>query len=180
MTHQVENERLLLLAIFTANFLLVLRQANTLWQSFDSKTNRRSIGSCTKRYKDFQNNSPFERSACFYVKIVGDFGCSQYFNFETSSLKIKNLFQNIRLALFQLLIHQLLLAIFTGNFALAFFLNIFIKQIENGQLLLLPIFLTNFVLVFILAQDTVLSQRLHFKTNIKGIGSSTKKYERYS
>ena len=42
---------------------------------------------------DFQNSPPFERSACFYVTIMGNFERFQYFNFETNFLENENLFQ---------------------------------------------------------------------------------------
>ena len=42
---------------------------------------------------DFQNSPPFERSACFYVIISGNFQCFQYFNFGTDFLESKNLNQ---------------------------------------------------------------------------------------
>ena len=45
---------------------------------------------CTR---DFQNRPPFERSACFYVTISGNFERFQYFNFETDFLENENLFQ---------------------------------------------------------------------------------------
>ena len=37
--------------------------------------------------REFQNNSPFERAACFYATISGKFEHSQYFNFETDFWK---------------------------------------------------------------------------------------------
>ena len=37
--------------------------------------------------RDFQNSPPFERSACFYKTINGNFECFLYFNFETDSLE---------------------------------------------------------------------------------------------
>ena len=42
---------------------------------------------------NFENSLPFVRSACFYVRITGNFERSQYFNFETNVLKNENLFQ---------------------------------------------------------------------------------------
>ena len=56
--------------------------------------------------RDFQNNSLFERSACFYVTVTGNFGHFQYSNFETSFLKTENFFLNWRSA-FQLNILRL-------------------------------------------------------------------------
>ena len=43
----------------------------------------------------FQNSSPFERSACFYVTICGNFELFQYFNFEKAFLENGKLFQKI-------------------------------------------------------------------------------------
>ena len=40
--------------------------------------------------KDFQNSPPFERLACFYGTITGNFEHFQYLNFETSFLKNEN------------------------------------------------------------------------------------------
>ena len=42
--------------------------------------------------RDFQNNSLFERSACFYETNSGNFTLLQYFNFETDFVKNGNLF----------------------------------------------------------------------------------------
>ena len=42
---------------------------------------------------DFQNSSPFERSACFYITISGNFEHFRYFNFEIDFLENDNLFQ---------------------------------------------------------------------------------------
>ena len=42
---------------------------------------------------DFLQSPPFERSACFYVTISGNFKRFQYFNFETDFLENENLFQ---------------------------------------------------------------------------------------
>ena len=42
--------------------------------------------------RDFQNSPPFNRSACFYVTIIGNFERFQYFKFETNSLENENLF----------------------------------------------------------------------------------------
>ena len=48
---------------------------------------------------DFQNSPPFERFACFYVKISTNFESFQHFNFETDFLKNKKLFQKNRVSL---------------------------------------------------------------------------------
>ena len=41
------------------------------------------------------NSAPFEKSACFYVTIRGNFERFQYFNFETDFLENENLFKNL-------------------------------------------------------------------------------------
>ena len=45
--------------------------------------------------KDFQNNPLFDRLACFYVTITGNFERFRYFDFdfETDFLENENLFQ---------------------------------------------------------------------------------------
>ena len=43
--------------------------------------------------RDFQNSSPFRRSACFYVTIIENFERFQYFDFETDFLENEKLFQ---------------------------------------------------------------------------------------
>ena len=48
----------------------------------------------------FQNSSPFKKSACFCVKISGNFERFQYLNFETGFLESKNLFQKIGVSFF--------------------------------------------------------------------------------
>ena len=50
--------------------------------------------------KDFQNNPPFERSACFYVIINGNFESFQYLNFETDFLENEKFFQKTGVLLF--------------------------------------------------------------------------------
>ena len=45
--------------------------------------------------RDFQNNPPFERWSCFYVKITENFERFQYFNFEINFLKNKTLFKKL-------------------------------------------------------------------------------------
>ena len=42
--------------------------------------------------RDFQDSPPFERSACFYLTITGNFERCQFFNFETDFLENENLF----------------------------------------------------------------------------------------
>ena len=47
-----------------------------------------------------QNSPPFERLACFYVTISGNFERFQYLNFETDYLENENLFQNTGVLVF--------------------------------------------------------------------------------
>ena len=51
-----------------------------------------NIGSSKSSIRDFQNSPPFERTACFYVAITGNFERFQYFNFKTYTLENENLF----------------------------------------------------------------------------------------
>ena len=50
--------------------------------------------------RDFQNNPPFKRSACFYVTISRNFDRFEYFNFETDFLENENLSQKTGVAFF--------------------------------------------------------------------------------
>ena len=45
--------------------------------------------------RDFQNRAPFERSACFYMTITGNFDRFQCFNIETNFLKNENFFKKL-------------------------------------------------------------------------------------
>ena len=65
---------------------------------FHFKAKRKSIGSSKNSTRVFQNNPPFERSACFYVKISGSFEHFHYFHFPTNFLKNENLFQKTGVA----------------------------------------------------------------------------------
>ena len=80
MIYQVDskNERLFLSASFTAKFelFLVLTQEKVF-------------------SRDFQYSPPFERSACLYVTITGNFERFQYLNFEINFLESENLFQKM-------------------------------------------------------------------------------------
>ena len=51
---------------------------------------------------NFQNISPFERLACFYVTITGNFKRFQYFKLETIFLKNENFFSENWSTLFYL------------------------------------------------------------------------------
>ena len=45
--------------------------------------------------RDFQNSSPFERLACFYLTISESFKRFQYFDFEANFLETKTLFKKL-------------------------------------------------------------------------------------
>ena len=96
--HQIldsKNEWLLLPASFTAKIglVFVLTLENAFSSRFHYKANRKSIGSSKNSARDFQNSLPFEKSACFYVTVTGNFKRFQHFNFETDFLENENLFQ---------------------------------------------------------------------------------------
>ena len=62
-------------------------------RGFILKPTERAIILLQNSTRDFQNSPPFERSACFYVTISGNFERLQYFNYETNFLENENLFQ---------------------------------------------------------------------------------------
>ena len=62
--------------------VFVLTQKNAFSQRFHFKSNRKSIDSSKNGTSDFQNSLPFERSACFYLRITENFERFQYFYFE--------------------------------------------------------------------------------------------------
>ena len=65
-----------------------------MFEKFDSsKATERAYVFLKNGTRDFQNSSPFERSACFYVTISGRFERFQYFKFGTDFLENENLFQ---------------------------------------------------------------------------------------
>ena len=53
--------------------------------------------------RDFQNSPPFERSACFYEAITGNFERFQCYNGETNFQKNKNLLQKTGVSFFKVL-----------------------------------------------------------------------------
>ena len=68
----------------TINFFLgsfIFRPTETTWVLLNIDT------------RNFQNSSPFEREAYFYVTITGNFEQFQYFTSETNFLKNENFFQ---------------------------------------------------------------------------------------
>ena len=58
---------------------------------FYFQAKRTSIGSFKNGTRDFQKSPLFERPTCFYVVMTENFERFQYFNFETSFQKNKNL-----------------------------------------------------------------------------------------
>ena len=68
VSHQIDSKNVWVIfsASCTAKFELVfvLTLENVFCQRFHYKANIKSIGSSEKRYRDFQNSTPLERSAC--------------------------------------------------------------------------------------------------------------------
>ena len=93
-----ENEQVLFPPSLTGKLELVfvLTQESTFSQKIHLKINRkllRFLGSCVflkNGTRDFKSSPPFDRSACFYVKIAANFELFQYFNFEKNFKKKKN------------------------------------------------------------------------------------------
>ena len=76
-----KDKWLLLSASFTTKFVLVfvLTLENAFSQRFYCKANRDRAQVLLKNStRDFQNSSPFKRSACFYVTISGNCKRFQY------------------------------------------------------------------------------------------------------
>ena len=97
-----KNEWLFLSASFTAKFELVfvLTLGNVFSKRFDFKANRKNMIFLKSNTRNFQKTPPFERSACFYMTISGNFERFQYFNFETDFLESENLFQKTGVPIF--------------------------------------------------------------------------------
>ena len=72
--------------------VFVLSLENTFSERFHFKANRKSIGSSKTGTRDFQNSTPFERSAYFAVAVSKDFKRFQYFNFEADFVENENFF----------------------------------------------------------------------------------------
>ena len=81
--------------------IFVLTQENVFSWRFHFRANRKGIGS-NNGTRDFQTSRqfPYERSACLYVTISGNFECSHCCNFEINFLKNENLFQKTGLTFF--------------------------------------------------------------------------------
>ena len=80
---------------FTAKFglVFVLTLENAFSRGFILKPTERAKVLLKNSTRDFQDSSPFERSAGFYETITGNFERFQYFNFEAYFLENDNLFQ---------------------------------------------------------------------------------------
>ena len=82
------------------SFQQILQQ-NLSWyclntgKGFFLKPTKREYVLLKNSTRDFQNSSPFEKSACFYVTIIGNFEHFQYFNFETNFPENENLFKKL-------------------------------------------------------------------------------------
>ena len=88
MIHQIDskNEWMLFSVTFTARLELVFISTfeNAFFRVFILKPTERAKVVLKNATRDFQNNPPFERSACFNVKISESFKRFQCFNFETN------------------------------------------------------------------------------------------------
>ena len=86
---------LLLSASIAAKFglVFVLTLENALSWGFYFQVTRMNIVLLKNDTWHFQNSPPFERSACVYVTIKGNFEHFQFFNFETDFPENENLFQ---------------------------------------------------------------------------------------
>ena len=82
--------------------VFVLTLENAFSQRLHFKANRKSIGSLKSVTRDFLNSPPFERSACFYVTISGNFEIFQYLNFETNFFGKRKPFSKNQSNIFQL------------------------------------------------------------------------------
>ena len=104
MIHQIDSKKewLFLSTRFTGNFELVfvLTLENTFFRGLILKPTEKAYILLKKGTRDFQNSPPFERSACFYVTISGNFERFRYFNFEIEFLENENLFQKIGVPFF--------------------------------------------------------------------------------
>ena len=78
----------------TATFELVfcLNTVKRFFFRFHFKGIGKSTVYSKNEAKDFQKSPPFERLACFYVKIAGRFEGFQYLKFEINFLKNENIF----------------------------------------------------------------------------------------
>ena len=84
-------------ASFAAKFELVfvLTLENASFWRFIIKPTKRAWVLLKNGTTDFQISPPFERLACFYVTISGNFERLQYFNFKTNFLEKKTFFKKL-------------------------------------------------------------------------------------
>ena len=89
---------------FTAKFWLVfvLMLESAFSYMFYINATERAQVLLKNGTRDFQDSPPFERWACFYMTIAGNFERFQYFNFETDFTENENLFQKNWIIAFQL------------------------------------------------------------------------------
>ena len=87
MIHQIDRNKFRFIAKFEQ--VLVLTPENAFSLKFQFQANWKKSGT-----RDFWNSSPFERLACFYLVITGNFEHFQYFNFKINFLKNAYLYQN--------------------------------------------------------------------------------------
>ena len=74
--------------------VFVLTQEKAFFQSFIVKPTERVQALLKDGTRDFENTPPFERSACFYVTITGNFKHFQCFKFETNFVKNETFSKN--------------------------------------------------------------------------------------
>ena len=86
---QLERNEWLLLSTFQQGLqqklVFILAQENAFLYRFHFNGNSKNI--CSFKIGIFKSNPPFERLACFYETITGNFERFQYFNFEINFLK---------------------------------------------------------------------------------------------
>ena len=97
MIYLIDNKNgwLLLSASLPAKFelIFVLKLETLFLKGFILKPTERAYVLLKNGTRYFQNSTPFERSACFYMTIGGNFERFQYFNFESNFLENENFFQ---------------------------------------------------------------------------------------
>ena len=74
--------------------VFVLTQEKAFFQSFIVKPTERVQALLKDGTRDFENTPPFERPACFYVTITGNFKRFQCFKFETNFVKNETFSKN--------------------------------------------------------------------------------------
>ena len=104
MIHQIDskNEWFLFSVTFTAKLELVfvLTSKTIFLRVFILKSTERAWILLKNDTRDFQKSFPFERSACFYVKVSKHLNSFKYFNFETNCTENENLLQETGVTVF--------------------------------------------------------------------------------